>query len=47
MVRNTILVALLAIIIAIEIVFFITVLTMYCLTTKRFCTYGGDITGYI
>ena len=20
---------------------------MYCLTTKRFCTYGGDITGYV
>ena len=44
-VANTVIIALLAIIIAVQIVFFIIALTLYFLTTKRFCTCGGDITG--
>ena len=46
MVASTVIIALLAIIIAVQIVFFIIALTLYFLTTKRFRTCcGGDITG--
>ena len=45
MVASTVIIALLAIIIAVQIVFFIIALTLYCLTTKRFHTCSGDITG--